>query len=286
MPQTGHRPETDLKRVETHFEFGKNWSSYSELIGQPQIDEAKKGLLKLLAADELRGKSFLDIGCGSGLHALAAAQLGVSRIQAFDIDTDSVATTKAVLTRHAVSVPWKAEQVSVFDLDPKRHGRFDIVYSWGVLHHTGDMNVAIEKAAGLVAPGGHLAIALYRRTRADGFWVREKRWYASASPGQQKAARGVYRAFMRLMYRLRGNDFSAYVTNYKSSRGMDFEHDVHDWLGGYPYESILESELGPMLEGLGFAPVRVFAGEITRGLLGSSCDEYVYLRTRDAARLE
>ena len=120
----------------THFDFGKNWSSYSELIGQPQIDEAKKGLLKLLTADELRGKSFLDIGCGSGLHALAAAQLGVSRIQAFDIDPDSVATTKVVLTRHAVAVPWQAEQVSVFDLDPQRHGRFDVVYSWGVLHHT------------------------------------------------------------------------------------------------------------------------------------------------------
>jgi SAM-dependent methyltransferase len=280
MPQTDDRKETDLKRVETHFEFGKNWSSYAELIGQPQIDEAKKGLLKLLTADELRGHSFLDIGCGSGLHALAAAQLGVARIQAFDIDPDSVATTKAVLTRHAVSVPWQAEQVSVFDLDPDRHGRFDVVYSWGVLHHTGDMNAAIEKAASLVAPDGHLALALYRRTRADAFWVREKRWYASASPGQQSAARGVYRGFMRLMYRLRGNDFNAYVANYKSSRGMDFDHDVHDWLGGYPYESILASELGPRLEALGFTPVRVFAGELTRGLLGSGCDEYVYRRTR------
>ena len=187
MPQTDHGQETDLKRVETHFEFGKNWSSYSELIGQPQIDEAKKGLLKLLSADELREKSFLDIGCGSGLHALAAAQLGVSRIQAFDIDPDSVATTKAVLARHAVSVPWQAEQVSVFDLDPQRHGRFDVVYSWGVLHHTGDMNVAIEKAASLVAPGGMLVLALYRRTRLDRFWVREKRWYTALRPENRRS---------------------------------------------------------------------------------------------------
>ena len=272
-------PQTDLKRVETHFEFGKNWSSYAQLIGQPQIDEAKKGMLKLLTAEELRDRSFLDIGCGSGLHALAAAQLGVARIQAFDIDPDSVATTRAVLTRHGVSVPWQADQVSVFDLDPQRHGRFDIVYSWGVLHHTGDLKAAIEKASGLVAPHGLLALALYRRTRADGFWVREKKWYASAPPWQQKLAQSAYITFMRALYLIRGNDFRAYVTNYKSSRGMDYRHDVHDWLGGYPYESILATELGPRLESLGFKPVRVFAGDMTRGLLGSGCDEYVYRRS-------
>ena len=83
---------------------------------------------------------------------------------------------------------------------------------------------------------------------------------------------------MRTLYRLRGNDYGAYIANYKSSRGMDFDHDVHDWLGGYPYESILAPELGPRLEALGFDPVRVFAGEMTRGLLGTSCDEYVYRR--------
>ena len=279
MSQTDQRQDPDLKRVETHFEFGKNWSSYSELIGQPQIDEAKRGLLKLLTVDELRGKSFLDIGCGSGLHALAAAQLGVSCIQAFDIDPDSVATTKAVLTRHVVSVPWQAEQVSVFDLDPQRHGSFNIVYSWGVLHHTGDMNAAIEKAASLVAPGGMLVLALYRRTRSDWFWVPEKRWYTNTSPSKQKLARSAYITLMRLLYRLRGRDFSAYVANYKSSRGMDFDHDVHDWLGGYPYESILASELGPRLDALGFTAVRVMASGMTLGLLGSGCDEYVYRRT-------
>src|SRR5881392_4052481 len=88
----------NLKNIETHFAFGKNWASYAGLIEEPQIEEAKKGLLRLIPADEFKGRSFLDIGCGSGLHALAAAQLGVSRIMAVDIDPDSVSTSSAVLS--------------------------------------------------------------------------------------------------------------------------------------------------------------------------------------------
>ncbi|NGX99120.1 MAG: hypothetical protein G4V63_29140 [Candidatus Afipia apatlaquensis] len=37
-----------LKKVDTHFAFGKNWASYSKLIDEPQIEQAKKGLLKLI----------------------------------------------------------------------------------------------------------------------------------------------------------------------------------------------------------------------------------------------
>ncbi len=267
----------DLRDVATHFEFGKNWASYAKLIGDPQIDEAKNGLLKLLKPEDLQGHSFLDIGCGSGLHALAAASIGASGILAVDIDPDSVATTKALLSRHNVEVPWRAERISVFDLDPGRHGRFDVVYSWGVLHHTGDLKAAIEKAASLVAPSGYLAIALYRRTRLDWFWGREKRWYATASPRQQKLARAVYLAYFRLLFLLQGRSSKNYRETYRE-RGMEFRHNVHDWLGGYPYESILAMELTPRIEALGFTTVREFAGPMTRGLLSSCCDEYVYRR--------
>jgi predicted RNA methylase len=95
----------DLKGAGSHFEFGKNWASYAKLIGDAEIGEAKKGLLKLVPAEDLAGGSFLDIGCGSGLHALAAAQLGVNRVLAVDIDADSVGTTKELLTQNSLTVP-------------------------------------------------------------------------------------------------------------------------------------------------------------------------------------
>ena len=264
-----------LKSVETHFAFGKNWGSYATLIDRARIDEAKKALLKLIPADEFRGRSFLDIGCGSGLHTLAAIELGVARVLAVDLDPDSVATARAVLSSHGMSVPWSAEVVSVFDLDPRRHGTFDIVYSWGVLHHTGAMWEAVSKAAAIVAPGGLLAIALYRRTRHVTFWKVEKRLYAHAPRFVQRAIAACYVIAFRLAMLAAGRSFRDYTANYKSSRGMDFSHDVHDWLGGYPYESALAGEVEGRLAAFGFKPERVFALS-QEPVFKFGCDEYVY----------
>ena len=276
----------NLKEATTHFAFGQNWASYAKLIKEPQIEEAERGLQKLIPAAELKDRSFIDIGCGSGLHALAATRLGVGRILATDVDADSVATTRALLTQHKPAVHWQAEQISVFDLDPTQHGSFDIVYCWGVLHHTGDMWEAVKKAAAMVAPGGLLALALYRTTKSDAFWRRAKRWYAHASPAGQWLARACYLVvYIALMLRS-GRSFRAFVANYKS-RGMDFRHDVHDWLGGYPYETTLCPEVDRRLKALGFKAERIFAEPIiARGLLGSGCDEYVYRAWRVPAPLK
>ena len=234
-------------KVDGHFAFGKNWKSFAKLIEGPQIEEAEKALSKLVPSEWLKGRSFLDIGCGSGLHVLAAARLGVNRILAIDIDADSVATTKALLSAHNFSVPWQAKEVSVFDLDPARHGQCDIVYSWGVLHHTGDMWEALKKAAAMVAPRGLLVVALYRTTKSDAFWKREKRWYAHASPLAQALARACYITAYRLALIRTRQRFRTFLANYKSARGMDFYHDVHDWLGGYPYETALAPEIDDKL---------------------------------------
>src|SRR5262245_55933036 len=115
--------------AEEHFAFGANWASYARLVGDREIDEARKGLLKLVPEAELRGRSFLDIGCGSGLHSLAATQLGVSRLVAIDYDPDSARTAKALLERFGVTIPWRAERADLFETNPAQLGRFDIVYS-------------------------------------------------------------------------------------------------------------------------------------------------------------
>jgi len=270
----------DLRNLETHFAFGKNWASYATLIDKAQIDEAKKGLLRLIAPADLEGKSFLDIGCGSGLHALGAIQLGIGRLMAIDIDPDSIATTRALLSNNDVSVPWLVEAKSVFDLDPDRHGLFDTVYSWGVLHHTGSMWEAVNKAASMVAPNGLLVIALYRRTYMDWFWKIEKRLYAHAPRFIQRLVSAGYIGAFRLASLLTGRNFRAYVSSYKNFRGMDYFHDVHDWLGGYPYETAAAAEVETKLAMLGLKAERVFARPTSLGLFGSGCDEYVY-RLRD-----
>lgn len=284
--------DRDLLSAQSHFAFGRNWASYAELIGEPQITEAERGLTRLLGGGSLAGKRFLDIGCGSGLHSLAALRMGVNELLATDIDLDSVATARAVLDRHAPGAQYAVQKVSVFDLDPARTGLFDVVYSWGVLHHTGDMSRALRSAAALVAPGGIFVFALYRKTLLCGAWKLEKRWYAYAGSGTQRILRFIYLTLFRIGLRMTGRSFKGYVKNYKI-RGMDFYHDLHDWLGGYPYESILPDEVAQLMSDAGLMPVRSFVREnwFSRsfgrhcGLFGSGCNEYVYTRT-PAARQE
>jgi 2-polyprenyl-6-hydroxyphenyl methylase/3-demethylubiquinone-9 3-methyltransferase len=266
MSMTGHEGQ-----LTDRFGFGRNWASYARLIGENEIAEAVKGLTKLVPPEALRGRSFLDIGSGSGLHALAAARLGVGRIVTVDVDPNSTATTRETMMRFSVSVPWVALERSVLDMSPETDGTFDVVYSWGVLHHTGDMIAAIERAAALVGPGGLLAMALYRRTRLDWFWVREKQWYINASPGRQRLARGLYTTALTIASVLTGR-------KPRMGRGMEYWHDLHDWMGGYPYESILADEVDALMQRLGLRKVRVFARPLELGLFGSGCDEYVYGR--------
>jgi Methyltransferase domain len=177
-------------------------------------------------------------------------------------------------------VPWTVRRADVFDLQPRQHGRYDIVYSWGVLHHTGDVMEALGKAAALVAPGGHFAFALYRPTRLDRLWVAEKRWYAKARPGPQRLARATYVGLLRTRLALTGRSLKGYVETYKA-RGMDFGHDVHDWLGGYPYQTIGAAEVEALMANQGLEKVREFAvsrSATPLGVFGSGCDEYVYRR--------
>jgi len=274
---------SDLLEQQSHFAFGKNWASYARLVTDSQVERAITSLSRLVGGD-LKGKRFLDIGCGSGLHSLAALRLGAREVVALDIDPDSVATTRQLLTTYARGEHWSTQVMSVFDLQPESAGSYDVVYSWGVLHHTGDLYRALRSAAALVAPGGSFVFALYARTSMCWFWKLEKRWYAAASPAAQSRARSLYVGLFRLLYPLtHRNSFTEFVANYGANygqmRGMDFNHDVHDWLGGWPYESISPAETERLMQRLGMRQVRAFVRKRrSLGLLGSGCDEYVYGR--------
>ena len=265
---------TDRK---AHFEFGKNWQNYSKTIDQRRIDSAIQGVKKLLP-DGLAGKSFLDIGCGSGLHSLAALSLGASSVTALDIDENSINTTRQILTEHAPGARWSAEVVSIFDASAATLGQFDVVYSWGVLHHTGDMWRAIERAAELVKPGGQFAIAIYTATASDAVWKAEKRLYAHAPAPIQWGMRKAYMAAFLAAKALLGTNPVSYVRDYPKTRGMNFSHDAHDWLGGYPYETASADEMHRRIGALGFTELRSFRLSQKIGLFGAGCNEFVFAK--------
>jgi len=264
-----------LTERETHFEFGENWKNYAKTIDQKRIDSAIAGVKKLFP-DGLAGKTFLDIGCGSGLHSLAALSLGAASVTAVDIDENSVNTTHELLTRYAPGSKWTTKVASVFDASADVLGKFDVVYSWGVLHHTGDMWRAIERAASFVDSDGQFAIAIYSATASDSMWKAEKKFYSQASRPIQRAIRYIYMAAFFAGLTLSGRNPVSYVRNYPAIRGMNFSHDAHDWLGGYPYETATATEIHDRICKMGFTEERSFPLPASRGLFGSGCHEFVF----------
>ena len=269
----------NLLEFESHFSFGENWAQYAQKIDERRIEEAEKSLIRLLGRESIEGRTFLDIGCGSGLFSLAAVRLGCKRLLAVDLDPNSVETTRKTLERHAPSgANWDCKRISVFDLDPVHVGTFDIVYSWGVLHHTGAMYKAIEKASTVVAPHGTLALALYGKTPFCGLWRIEKRIYSRSPKWVQRAIERVYYVAVSARLALKGESLKKRRETYFQQRGMDMYIDTRDWLGGYPYESISPNQAMTYMNKLGFEPVRSFVTPCI-GLLGAGCDEYSFTKS-------
>ncbi|MFC1836411.1 class I SAM-dependent methyltransferase [Thermodesulfobacteriota bacterium] len=227
------------------FSFGKNWQDFLEGFDNERLRVAEDSLTEFLGTEDLKGKRFLDVGCGSGLFSYAAHNLGADTVVSFDVDIFSVECCRYLKKKAGSPEHWEVSEGSILDKGfVSTLGGFDVVYSWGVLHHTGRMWDAIEIAADLVNPGGYYYIALYNRILSRNgstswihpFWTSVKKLY-NAYPwfGKYVMAPPAMLAYLSLVV-LRGENPVSHVTHYKSQRGMNWRNDAVDWLGGYPYE--------------------------------------------------
>ncbi|MEU8201862.1 methyltransferase domain-containing protein [Streptosporangium sp. NPDC049046] len=296
------------------FAFGRNWKAFVDLVDESRVQRAIDSLRATLEVEDLAGRTFLDVGCGSGLFSLAAHRLG-ARVHSFDSDAEAVES--AVRLRHAFApdgsgaveggatdaprmtereaadasqtaeerdASWTIERGSILDGGYLAGlGTFDVVYVWGVLHHTGAMWRAFDATVGLVAPGGLLFVSLYNdQGRQSRVWTAVKRRYNRSGPVTRCAlvagsAAYIYRAWplIKVARLLRGRaDPTA-----PQPRGMSRRHDMLDWVGGYPFEvSRPEQVLArARAHDLSLLLLKTCAG-------GLGCNEYLLKRPAEPAR--
>jgi SAM-dependent methyltransferase len=261
------------------FEFGKNWSKFEKSITANRISEAEKSLQKLLQVESLEGKSFIDVGCGSGLFSLAARNLG-AKVLSFDFDVFSVETTQLLKDKYYVNDEnWTIEQGSVLDRQYINSlGHYDVVYSWGVLHHTGAMWLALENCISLLNANEPIFYtALYNdQGYKSRIWWLIKFSY-SLMPKSLQAVYGLclgyfFQILNILKYTIKLSPMTAIrpLLNYKKHRGMALNSDILDWIGGMPFEFV---DYDLMIE---YASVRGLKVINSQKVDSSGCHEFVF----------
>jgi len=276
---TQHEREVTAGR---RFSFGRNWASFLKRLNQARIAEAEKNLIEFLGEKSLDRRSFLDVGSGSGLSSLAARRLG-AMVTSFDYDGQSVACTEELRRRYLPDDPsWIIEQGSVLDTEYLAGlGQFDIVYSWGVLHHTGAMWQAMANIKTMVKTGGLLFIAIYNDCgEVSRSWLERKRRY-NALPQILRPLYAIYvwmpQELRSLAGSMRSGELRTYIhelTSVSSGRGMSWLHDVIDWVGGYPYEYASVGDITDFYRRDGFEPVKI------RENSSYGCHQLVFKRVR------
>ncbi len=259
------------------FAFGKNWQRFLSRLDEDRIIQATQSLQTFIPSESMQGKTWLDIGSGSGLSSLVAAKLGCGRVHSFDYDTDSVECTREIKRRYlADAAQWTIERGSALDRGYLESlGTWDIVYAWGVLHHTGDMWTALSNAAERVGPGGLLWIAIYNDQGGISVrWRKVKTLYNRNRLGRALVlATGipyfVLRGFAGDV--LRRQDPRRRYREYRRSRGMSVVHDWVDWLGGMPFEVATPGAILDFYRPRGFVLERLVT---CGGSLG--CNEFLF----------
>jgi 2-polyprenyl-3-methyl-5-hydroxy-6-metoxy-1,4-benzoquinol methylase len=251
--------------LEKHrFAFGKNWTSFaSKALTEEHVKAAREDFYRLVPKETLINKTFLDIGFGQGLALYLAAEAG-AKVEGVDIDKDNLEAISRTGSFFAGIPTPKATIGSILDdslvSQLKASGGYDIVHSWGVLHHTGDLDKALNNACSLVKPGGIFVVAIYKKHWTSPIWWIIKYLFNLAPKWLRPAfIYSLYPLLFIATYIFTGKNPHSHI------RGMDFLHDVYDWVGGFPYEYLSAEQVCALLENKGFRKTLYYPAKVPTG---------------------
>lgn len=269
----------EIEAQMNRFDFGKNWSNFLRGINEQHIENSKSKLLNSLEFTDIKNKSFLDVGSGSGLSSLSASLAG-AKVLSFDYDTFSVSSTKFLKNKYLPNNEhWKITQGSVLDKKFMQGlGQYDIVYSWGVLHHTGNMIEALKNVNENVKENGYLFIAIYNDQGVKSkIWKFLKKTYVDYKITRPFLIVLGYFLFWvpQLIKSLFSFSLFKFQRDYKKKRGMSIHHDIIDWMGGYPFEVASPDEIIEFYNNYGYRLKKLIS---CGGKLG--CNEFIFQKIK------
>ncbi|MDC0647991.1 class I SAM-dependent methyltransferase [Candidatus Pelagibacter sp.] len=247
------------------FKFGKNWKLFLKGLESKQIQISKKALLKFKQNINLENRSFIDIGSGSGLSSLIAKQLG-AKVTSIDVDIECIECTKFLKNKfYKDSKDWDIKKLSILNTkNIKKMNKFDYVYSWGVLHHTGNLKKALKNTESLCRKNGFIHLALYNdQGKKSKRWKMIKKIYIKNNFIVKKLIELIFSPFFLLR---------PFLKNHKiRKRGMTNYIDMVDWLGGYPFEPSKPEEIFNFFINKNYTLVNLY----TCGP-GHGCNEFLF----------
>jgi 2-polyprenyl-6-hydroxyphenyl methylase/3-demethylubiquinone-9 3-methyltransferase len=259
------------------FDFGSNWERLVDRLTEEHVQSAVRDISGFLERDSLKGLSFLDVGCGSGLSSLAAYRMGASEIISVDLDPKNIRNLQLIREKFRVpeTARWTAYPASILDT---KLPQADIVYSWGVLHHTGKMWEGVRNCMSLVKPGGYLYLMLYRDSLLAATWKRIKYLHSISPKPIKSALEASYAALWISGLTIRGRNPVKFIRNYsRNARGMEFYLDAIDWVGGYPFEYASAQEVCSFVKGFELVRINPPAGGKPVGFIGVN-HQYLFRR--------
>jgi ubiquinone/menaquinone biosynthesis C-methylase UbiE len=122
-------------------------------------DESGKPFSLFVDFDALAGKDVLDVGIGSGIATQMLAEAGAN-VTGVDLTDWAVETTRRRLDAFGLEADVRQADAEQLPFDD---ASFDLVFSWGVIHHSSDMDRALSELVRVTRPGGQIVLMVYHR---------------------------------------------------------------------------------------------------------------------------